>query len=107
MVAALQLITLDATPWQAGSGPRRETSAAVWADVVQFVFDAVRTEGALVGANACVRGGRRRVHVRRTRNPVATPPTPGDLVSGAGQLDRLFSSSLCAQPFQAVAIGLA
>jgi hypothetical protein len=49
MAAALRLIAPDATPSQV-DWPRRETSGAVWADVVQFVLDAVRTECALVAA---------------------------------------------------------
>lgn len=44
-------------------GSRREPAAAVWADVVQLVLDAIRTERALVGANARLSGGWRQVHV--------------------------------------------
>src|ERR1700761_5281285 len=42
---------------------RRKSAAAVWADVLQFVFDTIRAERTLVAANARVGRGWRQVFV--------------------------------------------
>src|SRR5262245_32382483 len=46
-------------------GTRRKATTAIWTDIVYFVFDAVGTERALIGADARIHGTGRQVDVAK------------------------------------------